>query len=112
MNALSLVQIEKEALLYRSFFKAISNPVRLKVIKLLKIKPQSVKEIVEKLNLEQSHVSHNLKCLLNCGFVKVEQKAKQRIYSLDEETIRPFVEIVEKHIKKYEGHLETCEVVT
>jgi len=59
----------------------------------------SVNEIAEKLGEEQSKVSHNLKKLSRCNVLTVEQKGKQRIYSLNKETVLPMLELVSKHVK-------------
>ena len=94
------------------FFKAFSNETRLKIIDLLKEGALTVTEICEKTGFEQSRVSHNLKCLENCGFVIAEQNGKWRKYSLDEETILPMVRLFDKHIKKYKSRLGCCGVIT
>ena len=97
--------------LHRLFFKAFSNDTRLELISLLRKKPLTVTEICKKTGFEQSRVSHNLKCLENCGFVSVKNKGNFRKYSLDEETILPIVDLFEKHIRKYRSRLKTCGVV-
>jgi len=97
--------------LYRLFFKAFSNQTRLKLIQLLKNKSLTVTEICNKTGFEQSRVSHNLKCLENCGFVNVVPKGNFRRYELDNETIGTIVNLFEKHIKKYRKKLECCEVI-
>lgn len=97
--------------LHRLFFKAFSNQTRLEIIELLRKKSLTVSEICNKTGFEQSRVSHNLKCLEHCGFVKVEQNGNFRKYSLDGETIIPIVDLFEKHIKKYKKRLECCEVI-
>ena len=61
----------------------------------------SVNEICEALKEEQSKISHNLKKLSDCHFLDVEQKGKQRIYSLNKETIVPLMKLVSKHVAKY-----------
>jgi DNA-binding transcriptional ArsR family regulator len=66
---------------------------------ILKEKPMSVTEICEKLNEEQSKVSHNLKKLTECRVLSVEQAGKNRIYSLNKKTILPILELVGKHVK-------------
>jgi ArsR family transcriptional regulator len=97
--------------LYRLFFKAFSNKTRLEIIRLLRKKPLTVTEICNKTGFEQSRVSHNLKCLVNCGFVKVKPDGNFRKYELDNEIIVPIVNLFEKHIKKYKKKLECCEVI-
>lgn len=97
--------------LHRLFFKAFSNQTRLEIIQLLRNKPLTVTEICSKTGFEQSRVSHNLKCLENCGFVKVTPNGNFRKYELDTETIVPIVDLFEKHIKKYKKNLECCGVI-
>ncbi len=97
--------------LHRLFFKAFSNKTRLEIIQILRKKPLTVTEICNKTGFEQSRVSHNLKCLENCGFVKVTPNGNFRKYELDAGTIIPIVDLFEKHIRKYKKRLECCEVV-
>ena len=97
--------------LHRLFFKAFSNRTRLEIINLLKKKQLNVMEICKKTGFEQSRVSHNLKCLENCGFVIVTKDGNYRKYTLDKETIVPIVDLFEKHIKKYKKRLKCCEVI-
>ena len=96
---------------HRLFFKAFSNQTRLEIVSLLRIGPMNVTEICESTGFEQSRVSHNLKCLENCGFVKVSNDGNFRTYSLDEETIVPIIDLFEKHIEKYKDRLSCCEVI-
>lgn len=97
--------------LHRLFFKAFSNETRLEIISLLKEKSLTVTEICKKTGFEQSRVSHNLKCLENCGFVTAEQDWKWKIYSLDKETIMPIVKLFDGHIAKYANRLKSCGVI-
>jgi len=97
--------------LHRLFFKAFSNQTRLEIIQLLRKKPRTVTEICDKTGFEQSRVSHNLKCLEYCGFVKFTSNGNFRKYELDKETIFPIVDLFEKHIRKYRKRLECCEVI-
>jgi len=97
--------------LHRLFFKAFSNHTRLGIIQLLRRKALTVTEICEKTGFEQSRVSHNLRCLENCGFVKVTPNGNFREYALDQETILPVIDLFEKHIQKYRERLENCGVI-
>jgi DNA-binding transcriptional ArsR family regulator len=49
--------------------------------------------------MDQTSVSHNLSRLKRCGFVISDVDGKFRCYKLNEETIRPLMEIIEKHMK-------------
>ncbi len=97
--------------LYRLFFKAFSNETRLDIIQALRKKPLTVTEICDKTGFEQSRVSHNLRCLEHCGFVKVTPNGNFRKYALDDGTIIPIVDLFEKHIQKYRKRLENCRVI-
>jgi len=96
--------------IYRLFFKAFSNRTRLDILALLRKSPKSVTEICNTLKLEQSRVSHNLKCLNQCGFVDIKKKGKERIYGLDD-NIMLILDAVDKHITKYEARLDQCGMV-
>ncbi len=86
---------------YNVFFETISSKTRLKIIEVLQEKSMSVTEICNKLGEEQSKISHNLKCLIDCHFLDVKQDGKKRIYSLNKDTMVPLMKLVEKHVTKY-----------
>ncbi|HEY4699482.1 MAG TPA: metalloregulator ArsR/SmtB family transcription factor [Nitrososphaerales archaeon] len=83
------------------FFTTLSNPTRLAILELLRKEPKTVTEISDELNQEQSMISHNLRPLVRCGFVFVEKRWKERIYSLNNDTIEPVFEILIRHFNKY-----------
>ncbi len=93
------------------FFKGLANDTRLAIIQVLKNGPKPVGEICETLGFEQNRVSHNLRCLEFCGFVSSERTGKKRIYSLNDETIAPLMQIVDNHIKTYGQNLMQCKVL-
>ena len=96
---------------YKLFFKALSNKTRFEIVQLLRKGPLDVTSISSELGFEQSRVSHNLKCLEDCGFVSANRNKKNKVYSLDEEHIMPLLDEVEKHIEKYEERLKSCGVL-
>jgi DNA-binding transcriptional ArsR family regulator len=83
------------------FFKVLANPTRLAILEVLRDKPRSVTEIARSLKQEQSMISHNLKPLEKCRFVFSERKEKQRIYSLNKETVEPLFRLFDYHAQKY-----------
>lgn len=84
------------------FFTTLGNKQRVKIILLLNEHGSlSVSEVVKHLKLEQSAVSHSLKHLLACHFVTVQRIGKNRIYSLNTETVQPLLEQIERHVSKY-----------
>ena len=83
------------------FFSTLSTPTRLGILELLREFPRNVTQLADALNQEQSMISHNLKPLTRCGFVFVERKGKERIYSLNRKTMEPMYKIIDDHMKKY-----------
>ncbi len=83
---------------YHIFFSKLSNELRINIISSLEEKPKSVNELSKELSIEQSKLSHALKELKNCNIVKVEQRGKQRIYSLGK-TIIPILRLIDYHGK-------------
>lgn len=83
------------------FFLNLSNPTRLAVLEQLMNQPMSVNELANALRQEQSMISHNLKPLLECNFVYLEKQGKQRIYSVNKETIGALFKAVENHAEKF-----------
>ena len=84
---------------YHVFFNSFANKSKLDIIIALREKPLNVKEIVKRTRQEQSAVSHNLMKLAKCHILDVRRKGKERIYSLNKETISPLFEMAEKHVK-------------
>lgn len=102
--------ITSAARLYREFFRALSNQTRFSIVQLLRDKPHYVNQMVEKLGIEQSRVSHNLACLLNCGFVEWEWNGKNKVYRLNPD-LEPVLTGIEKHLAKYAPALNTCQTL-
>lgn len=95
---------------YREFFRALSNQTRFAIVQLLRRKPHYVNEMVKKLGVEQSRISHNLACLLNCGFVEWEWNGKNKVYRLNPDLL-PVLSGIEKHLLKYAPRLESCQML-
>ncbi len=86
---------------YHIFFKNLANPLKVNIISLLKEKNSSVSELAEELKEEQSKISHALASLHHCNIVESKQKGKNRIYSLNKETIIPMLNLIDKHKCEY-----------
>jgi len=85
---------------YKIFFGTLVSEPRLKIINLLRKDKKNVSEIIKELNLDQTAVSHNLARLKMCGFVSDEISGKFRYYKLNEETIKPLMLLIDKHMSK------------
>lgn len=83
------------------FFNTLANKTRLSILYALQNGEKSVNDIVDQTGHEQSLVSHNLKLLRHCNFVEMRVNGKQRMYSLNQETIAPLFVLVEKHMRGF-----------
>jgi DNA-binding transcriptional ArsR family regulator len=96
--------------LYREFFRALGNQTRFAIVQLLRERPYYVNEIVDQLQIEQSRVSHNLACLLNCGFVEWDWQGKNKVYRLNSDLL-PILSGIEKHLARFAPALDSCQVL-
>ncbi|MCE5336284.1 MAG: metalloregulator ArsR/SmtB family transcription factor [Desulfobacteraceae bacterium] len=86
---LDLSSSEQEMLL--GMFKALSNPVRLEILKFLITHPGCITgNIVDHLPVAQSTVSQHLKVLRDSGWIQGTTKGPATCYCLDEEKIAWF----------------------
>jgi ArsR family transcriptional regulator len=92
------------------FFDAFANKNRFRILTELRDKDFCAGELQKSLNIEQTHLSHNLKCLLDCKFINVRKDGKKRIYSINKET-KGLVDEVIAHVEKYEEYLRRCGVL-
>lgn len=86
---------------YKIFFETLGNKTRWDIVHLLLKRSYRVTEISKNLKYEQSLVSHHLKRLETCGFVRFNQKGNERIYELNKETIKPLLILMDKHINRF-----------
>lgn len=86
---------------YKLFFGTLTSKIRLDIINLLRKGQRTVSELQKELKLEQSIVSHNLRRMQRCGFVDVQKKGKFRVYSLNTHTIKPLMQIIDKHMSEH-----------
>ena len=90
---------------YKIFFGTLGSESRLKIINLLRKGKKNVSEIIKELNMDQTAASHDLARLKSCGFVKSDIEGKFRSYKLNEETIRPLIGLIDKHMSQYCIHI-------
>lgn len=83
---------------YKIFFGTLVSDSRLKILNLLRRKDMNVSQLVSELNMDQTHISHDLARLRKCGFVKSTIKGKYRNYSINQETIKPLLDLIDQHM--------------
>lgn len=75
---------ESSTKLRAKIFKALSDPVRLKILEYIRQEEKCVCEITPHLRLPQPLVSRHLKILKGCGLVKERKDGNRRLYSVTE----------------------------
>lgn len=89
---------------HKQCFKTIGNSRRMEILFLLLDMPMTVNELSKKMNLEQSVVSHHLKHLKGCAYVKASIQGKQRLYTVNKKTVEPLFTLINKHVDEYCSH--------
>lgn len=85
---------------YKIFFGTLVSESRLKIINLLRRGKKNVSQIIKELKMDQTAVSHDLQRLKKCGFVEVEIDKKFRYYKLNNQTIKPLMNLIDKHMSR------------
>ena len=63
-------------------FKVLSEPIRLRILALIKSTALSVSELVEILGQSQSNVSHHIKLLTELDLIDSQKKGNLNLYKL------------------------------
>ncbi|NLI92279.1 MAG: winged helix-turn-helix transcriptional regulator [Peptococcaceae bacterium] len=68
---------------YNDTFKALADPNRREIIRLLKERSMTAGEIADKFNISKPSISHHLNILKQAGLVDDERKGQNIVYSLN-----------------------------
>ena len=90
---------EEELVDITCVYKALSDPIRVKILFALLEYEICVGEMVNLLQLSQSHVSHQLKILRKYGIVTFTKDKKMSFYQIKNEYIKELLKITLKNIK-------------
>ena len=87
-------------------FKALGEPTRERIIKLLSSRDLYVCELAQVLDMKQSRVSQHLRVLKEAGIVREEQQGTWTRYSLGRASL---AEVLRSYIDFLESPLETTD---
>lgn len=90
-------KIEKDEI---ELLKCVGNEIRYKILQLLKEKERCVSDIMKSLDKKQTLISHHLKSLHECGFVKKKKKGRKVIYRISDPIVLEFMEKIRELSKK------------
>jgi len=72
----------------RVLFQALGDPIRFRIVEILREKPCVVSELVERTGAAQPNVSRHLKVLRESGLLRATREGKWIRYSLEPEALR------------------------
>jgi len=75
-------------------FKALADPVRLKIIEFLRDGEKCVCEIILHVDIAQPLVSRHLKILRDSGLVRVRKEGNRRYYSVTDSKIFKIIDAI------------------
>ena len=75
-------------------FKALADPVRLKIIEFLRDGEKCVCEIIPHVDIAQPLVSRHLKILRDSGLVRVRKEGNRRYYSVTDPKIFKIIDAI------------------
>jgi ArsR family transcriptional regulator, arsenate/arsenite/antimonite-responsive transcriptional repressor len=78
-----VVKLSKSTLRTESFFKAISDPTRRRILKLLKKRSMTAGEIAEVFSITMGSLSHHYNVLKAADLVRAERRGQQIVYSIN-----------------------------
>ncbi|MBR0138090.1 MAG: winged helix-turn-helix transcriptional regulator [Erysipelotrichaceae bacterium] len=89
-----------EELLYdlADLFKVFSDSTRVRILFLLFDEELSVNDISQRMNMNQSAISHQLKILRQSKLIKSRREGKQIFYSLADEHVYTILEMGKEHL--------------
>ncbi len=90
--------------------KALANPVRLRILDILKERKLSVNEIAQAINFDQSTISKHLSILKQAGLLNVEIKGNKRYYFITcdcmENLFSCFEKVMERNLENLKNEID------
>ena len=81
-----------------TFFKALSDSTRLKIVLVISNGEICVNDIANKIGMTKSAVSHQLAYLKNLRLIKSRKEAKEVYYSLDDDHVNILIKSAWEHV--------------
>lgn len=80
--------------------KALSDPQRLKILKMLAGQEMGACEVINALGLAQPTVSHHLKILRQAKIITSEKQGKMVFYTINKKGLKKFLNKIESFLKE------------
>jgi DNA-binding transcriptional ArsR family regulator len=88
---------------------ALADPHRRAALELLRERPRSVNELVERLALSQPSTSKHLRVLREAGLVTVRQERQRRVYAVDPQPLAELHEWLARYRRLWDDRLDALE---
>lgn len=98
-----------EADLVARYFKALSDPLRVRILELLQVHGElPVGQLVERLGQSQPKVSNHLACLRWCGFVVTRRQSPSVFYRVADERVLQLLALSRSLLEDNAEHVAAC----
>jgi DNA-binding transcriptional ArsR family regulator len=87
-------------------FASLADPMRRRIVELLRRREKPVNDIVAELDIHQSGVSSHLRILNDAGFVSVRADGPRRLYALRAEPFRELDAWLSRYRDLWESRLD------
>ncbi|HEY2575427.1 MAG TPA: metalloregulator ArsR/SmtB family transcription factor [Streptosporangiaceae bacterium] len=91
------------------FFRALSDPTRLRLLEFLLDTEHTVTECVEHVGLSQGRVSTHLACLADCCYVQARRQGRYAYYKVSDPRVARLVTLAHALAADNAGALAVCE---
>ncbi|SMC45432.1 ArsR/SmtB family transcription factor [Sporomusa malonica] len=89
------------------FFKTLSHPIRVKILRTLEQEERCVCEIIEELDVEQSNLSQHLSVLKKQGIIDSRKDGQKVIYRIVYKSVFDVINAAEKTLSEQIGHSQS-----
>ncbi len=89
-------------------FRGLADPARLHLLTLMRDGPRSSGELARAASLSPSNASNHLRCLLECGLVRVASEGRHHVYRLSDERVRSLLEASSDLLAEVGPLIEDC----
>jgi ArsR family transcriptional regulator len=86
--------------MFESIFKALGEPTRLKIVKLLADRELCVCDLEEVMQISQPRISQHLKVLKHAGLINERKEGQRSICSLNRDLLSKSIEQFEQYINQ------------
>ncbi|CAL9574935.1 hypothetical protein SUDANB95_04874 [Actinosynnema sp. ALI-1.44] len=90
------------------FFRALSDPTRLRLLEFLLHDEHTVTECVTHVGLSQGRVSTHLGCLSDCGYVQVRREGRFAYYTVTDPRVAELVRLARSPAADNAAALAAC----